>query len=228
MGALFSLLLMSACGTATPTSEPTVDLNAIRTEVASTVIAQVTQAAPPTPTITPIPSFTPTFTLPVTTEAPATGMLTGTVSGDVSGVITGTLTAPTPTVNTNNKAAYVSQTIPDGTVFEPGETFTMTWTVKNVGTTTWTTAYLLRFFAGNTFGAAREYPLSREVAPNDTIEISIPMKAPTTAGDYRTDWVLSDVARSNFKEPVFLKITVAGTPTAAPTATRTPAGTATP
>jgi hypothetical protein len=50
------------------------------------------------------------------------------------------------------------------------------------------------------------------------------MKVPVTPGNYRSDWVLSDESRSNFKEPIYLKITVAApaTPTATPTRTVTP------
>jgi hypothetical protein len=51
------------------------------------------------------------------------------------------------------------------------------------------------------------------------------MKAPTTPGEYRSDWVLATDAKGNFKEPVFLIITVPEPATATPTA---PPATATP
>jgi hypothetical protein len=231
IGGFLGLLLLSACGTATPAGTPTVDLNAFRTEVAATVLAQVSQAAALTPSATLIPTFTATSAATNTLAATQTPLLSSTpgTPGTQAAVTSGTPGAVvTATVVTNNRAAWVSQTIADGTRFEPGETFTMTWTIRNVGESTWTAGYLIRFFAGDAFGAQREYPLNREVAPQQTIEISIPMKAPTRPGDYRTDWVLSDAFRSNFKEPVFLKITVAGTPTPDATATRTPVPTNTP
>jgi len=79
---------------------------------------------------------------------------------------------------------------------------------------------MLRFFSGNAFGAPLEVPLGQEVLPGGTIDITLQMKAPVQQGDYRTDWVLATASRSNFKEPVFLKITVAvpATPTRTPTA----------
>jgi hypothetical protein len=107
----------------------------------------------------------------------------------------------------------------------------MTWTLKNVGESTWTTGYLLRFYSGDAFGAASEYALARDVLPGETVAISIPMTAPANPGNYRTDWVLSDVNRSNFNDPVFLKITVAApaTPTRTSTTTiPTPTSTTTP
>ncbi len=98
----------------------------------------------------------------------------------------------------------------------------MTWSLKNVGTSTWTVSFLLRFYSGDAFGAPKEILLGREVMPNETIDISIPMKAPINPGNYRSDWVLSNENRSNFKQPVFLKITVAKPSTLTPTAITTP------
>lgn len=34
-------------------------------------------------------------------------------------------------------------TVPDGTKYEPGETFEKTWRLKNIGTCTWTISYSL-------------------------------------------------------------------------------------
>lgn len=214
---LLSLLLLAACNSPAPTSTPTLDLNPFRTEVAATVFAQVTQSLALTPSITPLPSATDT---PVPTPTP-------TQASSASPSATATASTGTPAAGTVNLAQYVSQTVTDDTVFTPGQTFSMTWTLKNVGTSTWTTAFMLRFFSGDPFGAPKEIRLSRAVPPGDTINISIQMKAPDVTGKYRSDWVMSSESRSNFREPVFLKITVAVpvTPTRTPTPatpTRTP------
>jgi hypothetical protein len=212
IGLALGLLLLTACSSATPTSTPTLDLNPLRTEVASTVLAQVTRDLALTPSATLIPSPTATSTqTPTPTLAP---------SGSPSPATT--ITAGTPVTTTRDLAEWVSQTIADGTVFAPGEAFTITWQLKNVGTSTWSVAYLLRFYSGDTFGASQEIPLGRVIAPGQILDISIPMKAPTRPGDYRTDWVLANESRSNFKEPVFLKITVATPVTPTPTSTTTP------
>ena len=62
IGIGLGLLLLSACSPATPTSAPTQDLNAFRTEVAATVLAQVIQDLALTPSATPVPC--PECTLP--------------------------------------------------------------------------------------------------------------------------------------------------------------------
>jgi hypothetical protein len=137
------------------------------------------------------------------------------------------LASGTPGTATIDLAEWVSQTVADGTVFAPGEAFIVTWRLKNVGTSTWTVSYMLRFYSGDAFGALLEILLDRAVAPGETVDISIPMKVPTTPGDYRSDWVMANQFRSNFKEPIYIEITVARPATPTPTATVTPTATAT-
>lgn len=222
VGVFLSLLWLAACGSPAPTETPTPDLNPFRTEVAATVYAQVTHDLALTPSATLIPSATPTI-IPLPTHTLAPTVTPGATLTATQGVTTIQATA-TPVTATVNLAEWVSQTIADDSVFAPGEAFTITWRLKNVGTSTWTETYMLRFFSGNAFGAPVEVPLEQEVLPGATIDISLKMKAPALPGDYRTDWVLSTESRSNFKQPVFLKIKVVipPTPTRTPTSTPTP------
>jgi hypothetical protein len=221
---LFGLFLLTGCGAAPSTATPTFDLNPLRSEVAATVLAQVTQDLARTPSLTPLPSatFAPTATNTPSPQPTASPTLAATLA---------TQTAITSTVETADRAAWVSQTIPDGTLFATNQSFTITWRIKNVGTTTWTPTYLLRFFSGNAFGAPSEVQLGQEVPPGETIDISLRLKAPPRPGDYRSDWVLSNEARSNFKDSVYLEIVVvspgtltatAATPTLAASLTPTP------
>jgi hypothetical protein len=207
IGVLLSLLWLAACSPTVPTSTPTLDLNPFRTEVAATVLAQVTRALALTPSVTPLSSLTatnlPTFT-PSLTASPAPGE-------------TVTLTSGTPKAGTVNQAQWVAQSITDDTIFAPGQTFTMTWTLKNTGTSTWTAGYLLRYYSGDTFGAPKEISIGREVLPGGEIDISIHMKAPANPGSFRSNWVMSNETPTNFKEPVYLKITVAAPVTPTPT-----------
>jgi hypothetical protein len=207
IGVLLSLLWLAACRPTVPTSTPTLDLNPFRTEVAATVLAQVTRDLALTPSVTP-PSSPTATNLPTSTPS---------LTASPSPSATATLSSGTPKAGTQNQAQWVSQTIADDTIFAPGETFTMTWTLKNSGTSTWTAGYLLRYYSGNTFGAPKEISMGREVLPGGEIDISIHMKAPANPGSYRTDWVMSNENRANFKEPVYLKIKVAVPVTPTPT-----------
>jgi hypothetical protein len=228
---LVSLLLLAACGPSATPVAPSADPNLIRTEAAATVLARVTRDLAltpsatliPTQTSTPAPEDTPTATLPAASAVTATSVTGAPVAG-------ATGTPATPTAVLTNLAEWVSQTIPDGTTFRPGESFTMTWRVENVGQATWTEGYWLRYFSGDSFGAPREFSLGEEVKPGEFIDLTLQMTAPTRPGEYRSDWVLATEARSNFKEGIFLKIVVsipttptrtataaAVTPTASPT-----------
>jgi hypothetical protein len=215
--AVVSLFWLASCSGLKATPAPTQDPNPIRTEAAATVLAQVSQTLAAEPTDTPFPSPTATFTL----------MPTVTETATATPVVTITLPGGTPAVVYKNLAQYVSQSVADDTIFQPGETFTMTWRLKNVGNSTWTAGYMLRYFSGETFSAPKEVLLGREVLPGEEVEISIFMKAPIVAGGYVTSWVMADEKRSNFKEAVFLKITVVAPPTNTPTP-RPPTPTATP
>jgi hypothetical protein len=227
IGALLCLFGLAACSSPTPTSTPTLDLNPFRTEVAATVLAQVTRDLALTPSACLPPASTASFT-PTTTPIQPTGaspiQITSASPGLTATLPVATLSTATPVIILADRAQWIAQSIPDETVFAPGQTFSMTWQLKNVGASTWTAAYLLRYYSGDLFGAPKEIVLGQEVLPGATIEITLKMKAPATAGKYRSDWVLSNEKRSNFKDPVFLKITVVipPTPTRAPTPTQSP------
>jgi hypothetical protein len=209
MGVLLSLLALSACSTATPTVAPTLDTNPLRTQVAATVWAQVTRNLARTPSATPIPSLTATATATITV------MPTQTANLVISA--TPTITAGTPITGTVNLSGWVSQSVADDTIFAPGAAFTLTWQLKNIGTSTWTPGYMLRFYSGNRFTAPQEVLLGKEVLPGETVDITLQMKAPITLGVYQSVWVMATNTRANFKEPVYLQIVVAAiTATPAP------------
>jgi hypothetical protein len=207
IGAVLSLLWLVACSPTVSTSIPTLDPNPLRTEVAATVLAQVTQVLASTPSVTPPP-------VPTATNLPSS---TPSLTNDPSPSPTLTLASGTQQVGTDNLAQWVSQSVDDGTIFAPGQAFTMTWRLKNSGTSTWTTGYRLRYYSGDAFGAPKEITISQEVAPGGEIDITIPMKAPANPGSYRSDWVMSSENLSNFKEPVYLKIKVVAPATLTPT-----------
>ncbi len=206
---ILAAVSLAACGTQAPSqSIPTPDLNPIRTEVAATVLAQAPTLFALTPSATPLP---PTATVAAVATTPAAASPTAAATN----------TQAAGTTGKNDHATWISQTVQDDTVFNPGQDFTMTWQIKNDGTSTWTANYHLRFYSGDSFGASKDITLGQEVQPGATLDITMDMKAPSKAGDYRSDWVLSNESLRNFKDPIFLKIKVAS-PTATQTLTKTP------
>ena len=79
-------------------------------------------------------------------------------------------------------------TVPDGTRFDPGATFTKTWRLKNIGTCTWTTSYSLVFDSGEKMGAPASVNFPSSVPPGQTVDLTVNMTAPSSAGHYIGYW----------------------------------------
>ena len=84
-----------------------------------------------------------------------------------------------------DRAQFISDvTVPDGTRFNPGATFTKTWRLRNIGTCTWTTGYSMVFNSGNQMGGPASVPMPSSVAPGQNVDVSVNLTAPNTAGHY--------------------------------------------
>jgi hypothetical protein len=80
-------------------------------------------------------------------------------------------------------------TIPDGTNFTPGTAFKKTWRLKNIGTCAWNSNDVsLIFDSGEKMGAPASVALSTTVNPGQTVDITVDMTAPSTAGHYFGYW----------------------------------------
>ena len=89
-------------------------------------------------------------------------------------------------------------TVPDGSVFAPGTTFKKTWRLKNIGTCTWTTDYSLVYVSGEKFAGPTSAKLPTSVAPGQTVDVSVDMTAPSTAGKFRGNWQLANATGVKF------------------------------
>jgi hypothetical protein len=81
--------------------------------------------------------------------------------------------------------------VPDGTTFQPNTAFSKTWRLKNVGTCTWTN-YSLIFDSGEKMSGPDSAVIPTSVAPGQTVDITISLTAPATAGTYRGYWKLKN------------------------------------
>jgi len=89
-------------------------------------------------------------------------------------------------------------TVPDGTPYTPGATFRKTWRLRNIGTCTWSTSYALVFDSGERMGAPSAVNFPSNVAPGQTVDLSLDMTAPNSAGHYFGYWKLRDANNVNF------------------------------
>ena len=224
--ALLALALagLSACNLPGSAEETTSTLDV--TQAYQTVQARLTQAVARTPTQpaeTPTP--TATRTTPATTGAPTAQLRTATPKID---------TPAGPLCDQAGPGAPIDVTIPDDTVMQPGQEFTKTWRLINTGSCAWSKEYALVLFSGEALGAETTIPLIQEIASGQSIDLSVDMQAPGTAGSYQSNWKIRNPAGAMFGigpsggSAFWVRIVVAGsgtitvTPTGSTTATITP------
>ena len=124
-----------------------------------------------------------------------------------------------------DKAQFVSDvTIPDGTIMSPGQKFTKTWRLKNVGTCAWVKGtYQLVYFSGEQMGAPASLAFAADVPVGATYDFTISdMTAPSNAGSYRGNWMFKNASGALFgigaqaNRPWWVDIRVSGGPTVTP------------
>lgn len=118
--------------------------------------------------------------------------------------------------DTCNQSKFVSETIPDGSVYQSGNTFTKTWVIRNNGTCDWTTGYRFVFEEGTQMGGASSMNLSRTVKPGETYTFEVDLKAPSTNGEYTGVWrIKSDDGKKLGKYWVVINVGPSAPPPAA-------------
>lgn len=120
-------------------------------------------------------------------------------------------------------AKFVSQSIKDPITIEAGKTQTVILKFKNIGTETWKTegrgsisAYTMEprdrkslFYSSNWISAKQTGPIAKITKPNETVDLSIVLKAPEKTGDYMEEFYLASENYSWVKGGYFfLKIKV--------------------
>ena len=162
------ILIISACNL--PSSAPaTEEPNAVFTAAAQTVQAQLTQSVPfSTPTLPPAaPTNTTIASLP-TLPRPSS-------------------TVAAPATPVCDQARFLRDvTIPDGSTFAPGTSFTKTWRIRNDGICTWS-GYVLVFDSGDAMNGTSPTSIPT-VGPGNEVDVSVSLTAPSTVGSYRGYW----------------------------------------
>jgi hypothetical protein len=123
-------------------------------------------------------------TIPVETNTPL----------PTSALATATQAAAITNTPACNLASFVSDvTIPDNTNITVNKGFTKTWRLRNVGTCTWTSGYQIIFDSGDQMNGPSSQQLTNgTVAPGQTIDVSVDLKAPVSPGTYKGNWKLKD------------------------------------
>jgi hypothetical protein len=203
-----TLLALSACGGGSVAATPTIDTAPVYTQIAATALSLQTQTAQAIPIATNTPKVSPTpkaTNIPLITATPPPGTPTAT-----------RLALKTPLTTSqascDNMQYIADVTYQDGYVAAPGEYMIKTWTVKNLGPCSWNKNYGLVFGWG---GVGTDWKnvgfvnLTKDVAPGETIDISVSLEAPKASGNYGAFFVLQNDKGNNFPSaPLTISITV--------------------
>ena len=128
-------------------------------------------------------------------------------------------------VGASDGAGFISATIPTNMVMAPGQTFTNAWTMRNTGTTTWSSGdsgYTLNIASTDSLGAVPLSPRTLSgafppiatingggsVAPGATATFSMSFIAPETAGTYSDTFQMANVSAVTFGLTVTVQIVV--------------------
>jgi hypothetical protein len=204
------LMLILAVGCKAQAPESTVDADTYAIFTAISLTAEqtgqqisATTPAPPQPTspgstVTPTPDSEPT-------SAESTSEVSPSGEGDLTQFVD-------------------DVTIKDETELPPNQRFTKTWLLQNIGTTTWTPEYSLVFISGDRMEAPASVPLTRNVAPSDTIEVSVDLVAPALPMQYRGYFSMQNAAGESFGAGFWVEIVVSedATPLDTPTPSVSP------
>lgn len=210
------LIFLTACSAKeTPQIRPSLDEAELNETAASMATSDNIQTQSVVPTQTLEPVFTATLIPTLDQTRPSN-------------------TTPTPEETCNMAAAGhpIDVTIPDGTVMGPGEIFSKTWRLENVGQCTWTPQYTVSYFSGNSMKAIHNHHLPTEVEPGEVIDVTVDMEAPSSPGYYQGNWMLLDPQGEMFgigpngDAPFWVQIevvlSITNTPKPTPSVTNTP------
>lgn len=210
------LLLYAAACTTPPTTPAPTSSRPTATRPAATP-TELGQGATPTSTTAPSATPAPTDQPPRATPDAAPPEIT-TTAATPAGIVT-----PTPTGGpcTNDVEYIADLTVPDGTVFAPGEPLVKQWSVQNTGTCDWDADYRLVLVSGNALGARSELALYPARAGLEAV-IEVAMIAPAEPGNYTGRWQARDPAGNVFGDRIFITIQVLAPATPTETTTPTP------
>jgi hypothetical protein len=194
------LLFSWRANSARPTGTEAVDADALRTEAVATFASSLTETLVAVPTVSP----TPLIVAPTVTPT----------------AITATLEA-TLTANPCYNLLYIEDvTIPDGTQMKPGEVFTKTWLVQNIGGCAWRAGFTFSHFGGDLM-RGNAVVLEESIQTGAKRELSVELTVPSgQTGLIQSSWRMADENGNFFGDTLSVNITVGEITT--PVVTNTP------
>jgi len=119
---------------------------------------------------------------------------------------TGLPASPTPPCD-NHMVFLLDVTVPDGSVFAPGEQIDKVWQVRNEGTCSWGGGYTIGLEEGPPLGLLIRHEIP-ETLPGESAQIQVSFTAPEAPGNYRSSWRAQDGGKNAFGVLIYIEITV--------------------
>jgi hypothetical protein len=178
---LIILALAAACslpGNVSPSTQ--IPPEAVFTQAAQTVAAELTRVANLASPTNPAPSVPTSTNTPIPTNT----------------LINTPTNTPIPCNLATWDPATIDVTIPDNTKMAPIQAFSKTWRIQNIGTCSWNSSYLLIFDHGDGMGVTAGYTQQLTpgvVNPGNWVDLTVNnLKAPAGTGTYTGYWRLRD------------------------------------
>ena len=139
----------------------------------------------------------------LTLDALTTGVPTSTLAPGQATITLAPTNTPEPTDTPEeicDAAGFVKDvTIEDGEKMFPGEAFTKTWRLSNLGECDWTEDYDLVFDDGASMDAPASVPVTKGVVePGDQVDVSVDLVAPASEGTYKGTWQMRNADNEVF------------------------------
>lgn len=197
---LLVFVLLSACSAGLPDqaklSAPTLNPPSVTTSSGGDIPTSIPTALPPTaapdlaasaPTASPTPEAPAASATPLPVESSAVKSPTQMPTSQ-----------PDKSASCMNKMAFFADvTVPDGTLFKQGETFTKTWRLRNEGTCTIDQNYSLVFASGDPLSGPLTAPMPG-ITPGQVVDLSLNLSAPSQGGTYAANYEFQDPQGNRF------------------------------
>lgn len=196
---LIAGVFLFSCADNRADQTPGVDTDAVRTEAVATFASSLTESLP----------------------APLTPFPTQTASPAATETALSTTPEPSPTSNPCFNLLYIADvTIPDGTRMKPGEKFTKTWLVQNIGGCAWRPGFIFRHVGGDPM-RGNTVTLTEAIPTGAKREISVELVVPSGInGVIESAWQMADENGIFFGDTLSVKIVTGDVTT--PAVTNTP------
>ncbi len=173
------VITLFGCSLPSTISQGTQSPYSVFTQAAQTVAAELTRVAL---------LASPTSNIPVEPTSTSTAIPT------ITTVFTPSNT-PLPCNLATWDPATIDVSVPDYTPMAPNQVFSKTWRIRNVGTCSWNSSYLLIFDHGDGMGVTTGYTqqlTSGVVNSGQEVDLTVNLKAPAASGTYTGAWRLRD------------------------------------